>query len=234
MRKLVLALLLLVATRAFPCSCVTGTVEEQRRFSAIVFVGKVASIDLDDVDGAVVTFDVLQAWSRNAPKSVIVRTSQSGAACGYLPAEGGTYIIFAHRSASTLTMGLCSHNAPIVCAKETLRILGKPLTVHAPLPDMSTWGSDDFPFKTLPDCARPPSISYGDLLPHGVRVSNLRAIVRTDGTLDDLNFQLMCAPANSAQCTPALEARVREWLTTPGHVKPATLDGKPIAVKITY
>jgi len=234
MRKLVLALLLLVATRAFPCTCVSGTVAESRKLAALVFVGKVTAVDLDDFDGAVVTFDVLQAWSRNAPKSVTVLTSQSGSACGYVPAEGGMYIIFAQHNELTLTMGLCSHNAPIVCAKETLRILGKPQTVHAPLPDMSTWGSDDSPFKTLPDCARPPSISYGDLLPHGVRVSNLRAIVRTDGTLDDLNFQLICAPADSAQCTPALEARVREWLTTPGHVKPATLDGKPIAVKMTY
>ncbi|MGH2754483.1 MAG: hypothetical protein ACRDLB_08610 [Actinomycetota bacterium] len=107
----------ITATPCWACSCVEQTKEEQADNADAVWYGKVREISGGDTDDGTFGDDNLRVRFRvrtvykgkNIKRSTIVRTNESGAACGYETfEEGKRYTVFADRSNGKLYTSLCS------------------------------------------------------------------------------------------------------------------------------
>lgn len=232
MPRFVIALLLLFAAHeAFACSCAgSGNPLAEKRQASLTFVGRTVSVEPVGGFQVRVTFDVLVAWRRDVPRRVSVLTSESGAACGYVPPIGEVHLLFAYRSKQDqeLRIGLCSHNRPLICAENDLPRFGRPGTRHETLPDFKTFGSDDAPLPYYTRCVKQPE-PIGDhtlVVIYGFQIHKLAYTVLRDGSVRDVSFEMKCPDV----CTPADEAGMRNAVARLKY-KPAMLGSRPVAVR---
>jgi hypothetical protein len=244
-RLLLLAVIVIPASpRALPCSCAGVSVEVARKNAALVFVGRVTARQIPDIDvsdarallragldlTAKVSFDVLQAWSYDAPRIVEAITPMSGASCGYLPDPGTTHIIFAHRRKphDPLEIHLCSRNAPIENANDILERLGPPVVRYHQLQPGAAATHGAWPLYRLGRRVKSPSpISR----PEPEVVANapcrglvvLRLIIDATGTV--VEVEDLSRPPDAF--TRARADAALEWT-----FRSATLDGNPVAVEM--
>jgi hypothetical protein len=237
---LLASMVLFVPRLVFACSCITPGVREEKKRAALVFVAKVSNVKLPSYVGppAEVTFEVLVAWKGRPPKSVTVYSSPYGASCGWVPAVGGYYLVFAHRYSGEprLQMGLCSNHVHYFCAQSAIRQLGRPTIRHSPLPTSDGLGTDDSPvppYLLWSGCTRPPQrpLQANLHLPPAVEMKDFSATILRDGTVRDLSFKLVCAPHVRSECTDELEARIRATVLS-WRYRPGTFNGREVAMRI--
>jgi hypothetical protein len=105
------------AQPCWACSCAGQTKEEYAKSADAVFFGKVIHIGGGDTDDGTFGDDYLRVkmWVRtvykgkNVKRVTVVRTNESGAACGYESfEEGDRYTVFADKRNGKLFTDLCS------------------------------------------------------------------------------------------------------------------------------
>jgi hypothetical protein len=117
-----------LADRAAACSCMSSGPPCQAAWTAdVVFAGKVRAIDpVQDNPGLSplrVTFDVERGFINAPPAVAEVTTGAGGGDCGYRFVVGKRYLVYARRSPSGLTAGICSRTRPIEAAGEDIKYL---------------------------------------------------------------------------------------------------------------
>lgn len=123
---LVLGEVLLMPSSAQACRCLeTKSAAAAYKHARAVVVGRVASItrQVDDADGANVTFRVTQAWKRDVPQTIHITT---GTTCAFSFAQDGSYLLFLqHISGDTFTTARCMGNRDAASATSFLEWLKK-------------------------------------------------------------------------------------------------------------
>jgi len=142
------ALLLLAARPVHACTCLPQTLEESLRNSTLVFEGLVVEVEAVDADGELgptllrVRMRVTESWTPGLAEEVVVRTSASGAACGYRFEVGRSYLVYADAgSAEAPAVTLCSGTKPREQAQDDRRHLGLgvvPVSPSQPTVTLST------------------------------------------------------------------------------------------------
>jgi hypothetical protein len=102
-----LFLLLVPASPAGACSCLSEPVTTDLRNASVVFVGH-ADETMQEAAALVTTFRVERVYKGSPSSRVRVSTAANEPACGVPFVEGRTYAVFAHDQAGTMTTGLCS------------------------------------------------------------------------------------------------------------------------------
>jgi hypothetical protein len=245
-RSLLLLALILAAwsPRAIACSCAGIPVKLEKKNASLVFVGRVSSRDIPEIDlgdaralmqpgldlRAKVSFEVLQAWSYDAPRTVEAFTPMSGGSCGYLPDPGTAHVIFAYRRTPDVPFQIhvCSNNAAIERAEAILEELGRPAVRYQPLTPDADAAPGAWPVYRLGGRVKAPvriSRSDAEVSPDAPCRGNvvMRLVVDSSGRVvevEDLN------PRPDA-FTRAYAAAARKWT-----YRPARLRGSPVAVEI--
>jgi hypothetical protein len=241
MKRAWIGLLLLFATRAaLACSCVgSPTVQEELTRADTVFAGVVESIEV--MEGMTrfgssqrkVTFRVMQWWKTSSPvaERVQVWTGMGGGDCGYPVEEGQSYVVFAGRVAhDRLFFGICSRNASLVCASETLRELGPPIHTYEPV-EMERLIAAEQPYSSSSrPCLQPAKL----ISPRGFTMDKhcrfvVDGTIGIDGTVR--GFRIVSAPTLEGLCPPCLtdeiKAAVARW-----EFRPGLLNGRPVETRL--
>jgi hypothetical protein len=117
---------------AFACSCAgPRPASEVYQESDAVFVGKAVDIKSKDHFN-IVQFDVDMAWKGVPEGTVLVKTAESSATCGYDFEQGQNYLVYAHNSSNYLSTGTCGRTQPFEGAFQDLAYLGPG---YIPAPD---------------------------------------------------------------------------------------------------
>lgn len=128
--SVVVALLVVVnIAPVFACECLPrGTPTEELNKAAAVFSGKVTATRIvqgDQFPEVEVTFDVSTVWKGLVSKTIIVKTADNSAACGYPFRAGEEYIVYAYGEEDDLQTGICTRTAFLTRAQEDLTELGE-------------------------------------------------------------------------------------------------------------
>jgi hypothetical protein len=111
-----LALGTVVATAlpCFACTCAAATPRQHARAADVVFTGRVVKIVRPAPDNAIgddwmrVRFDAGLTYKGRARAGRVVRTNESGAACGFRFRRGKRYTVFAYRHKGRLETNICT------------------------------------------------------------------------------------------------------------------------------
>lgn len=103
---LVLGSLLLFTNCAHACSCMSAPIEKEFSRSEAVFAGEAVSFEGAGSEDRMVTFRVAKTWKGPDRETLQVRTTASGASCGYRFEEGREYVVYA--AGDGLEVGLCA------------------------------------------------------------------------------------------------------------------------------
>jgi hypothetical protein len=140
---------------AHACSCVIpGPPEDELARSAAVFSGRVSNRDepgflvASSADPVQVTFEVYAVWKGPLYDTITITTARSGASCGYAFEEGEEYLVYAHGSANSLAVSLCSRTQLLEGADEDLVALGEGNTALVENPTLPE-GLPDWPIIVL-------------------------------------------------------------------------------------
>lgn len=129
--SLVVALMLvggMLARPARACTCIPNPPPEEARAAAAgVFAAEV--LDLEDVEGSYpsdlrVTLRIIQTFKGDYDETLVVRTANNSAACGFPFQKGGSYLVYVDREESNLRVSLCSRTAALADATEDLIAFG--------------------------------------------------------------------------------------------------------------
>lgn len=164
--------------------------------------------------GRRVTFEVAKSWKGPTTDTIEVWTGQGGGDCGLNVGEDVSYVVFARSSNGLLQASACSLTKALPCAKELLSELGEE--------DAGAATKDEiYPLRDL-FCIRPPLlIGERGFDPELLRHTAVNLIVDAEGNVREFAF------ADEDDADPAIAKRIRAW-----KFRPATLDGKPVAVRI--
>jgi hypothetical protein len=96
------------------CTCAPATPRQHARAADVVFTGRVVNIVRPAPDNSMgdddvrVWFRVGRTFKGGTRAHRVVRTNESGAACGFTFRRGARYTVFAYREKQRLTTLLCS------------------------------------------------------------------------------------------------------------------------------
>jgi MYXO-CTERM domain-containing protein len=116
---------------ALACSCEPQTVEQAKQSAVAIFQGRVIAVEAapssspDALPEKSVTLEVARSWRGVQQQGkVTLRTSESGASCGYSFVLGTSYLIYASGEPAKLEVHSCSRTRPLSDASEDLAALG--------------------------------------------------------------------------------------------------------------
>lgn len=169
-----LLLLVIVQPATLACSCAGGggpaCYEAWTPYTSAVFLGKVTRIT--GIINLTVHFDVEDPLMGLTGKTVSIETARSGSACGYTFQAGKRYVVYAHKTGSTLYAGLCSRTRPAEYGQEDIQYFH---SLGSTPPSSRIFGSlkkytfdPDFKPKFQPsimDHYRPPEEYYRAMVP---------------------------------------------------------------------
>ena len=115
---------------AFSCSCAPSSLEEHIARSSVIFEGIPLSKNSHDEYSHTFQFKVTRSWKGIDKNTVSVKTSNSGAACGYNFNIGEVYLVYGNSSFSEndlVSTGICSATKPIDESDEDVQKLGDPI-----------------------------------------------------------------------------------------------------------
>ena len=124
------ALVAISAKSVLACSCAPPPAPKDALKSAqAVFLGKVIKIEKigkRQFGALTVTFEVSTNYKGVKTKQVEVRTSSSGASCGYGFAKGSSYLVYCYSTdkGKTLSTGLCTRTCPKKNAQADIKAIG--------------------------------------------------------------------------------------------------------------
>jgi len=127
-------LVLFPATKAYACSCASGTPKEKKERSAAVFSGKVVQRNwltkkIDNQRTRQYTFKVEKAWKGVDERRISVYSYDGDSStCGFAFKQGESYLVYAYESNGRLVTNLCSGNVPIDSAVTEIDQLGEAKT----------------------------------------------------------------------------------------------------------
>lgn len=117
------------------CSCLVSTPEENMGRADAVFEGRVVAVAREggpsEVQGGgtnEVRLRVVRYWKGELGETVVIRTAENSAACGYPFSAGTSYLVYANRTEKGLETGLCSGTLLITEAQELLPRMGAGIT----------------------------------------------------------------------------------------------------------
>jgi len=124
-----MSLLLLLPDCASACSCMGVPIQRYISSSDAVFSGKVVEIERpspikSSADPETVTFRVIESWKGPGGGTLEVKTSVSGASCGYHFEEGQDYLVYAYGKGEPFETDICSGTTHLSKADEDLALLG--------------------------------------------------------------------------------------------------------------
>lgn len=125
-------LLTLIPQPVHACSCPgVGPPAEELAKSTAVFAGKAInrrspfSLVQRSDNPLYVTFEVSQVWKGPNWQTLLIRTVEDGASCGYNFQKGEEYLVYAHGDEGDLRVSLCSRTQPLDKATEDLSAFGE-------------------------------------------------------------------------------------------------------------
>lgn len=77
------------AADALGCSCVTVQPDAERKRTALVFIGRAADVQRDVTGRETVSWEVLQSWSRRAPRIMITSSTTAEVVAATRPSPDG-------------------------------------------------------------------------------------------------------------------------------------------------
>jgi hypothetical protein len=229
MRLGLLLVALFAARIAAACQCPLSTAAADYQRADVVFGGRVTAIDEPVQTGTSgtqrVTFEDTRVWKGAASTRILLL---GGNACAATFRSGHAYVVFAQRLASGDLMALpCAIAPPLVCANYfgLLPALG--------IRDGDAPASGE-PYP-LPEanCVKPPVLVRGKDLGRIIQYRQLRVDLLVDREGKVARFAFSPGAVACHECTSEdrreVERIVRTW-----RFRPATLNGRPVAVQIGY
>jgi hypothetical protein len=240
MRRILFAAIVFLACRpSFACSCVTGSdpADAYVKYADVVFIGRVTAIapeprptfqpgqgpahDWGPGNGVHVSFDITNVIKGTRDRAIQIWTGYGGGDCGVGFRAGLTYIVLARYDAQgVLIASYCGGTTWLGYrwARERFAWL---------LEDVK-W-SDPEPYDVIAGIA--PPILIGARVPELAQMDNFPVLLEIDREGRVTHFSYERGPENCTAC--CAEKRERLLRNVPlWRFQPATLDGKPIAVRI--
>jgi len=233
MKRMVLAILLLVSARAaLACSCAGGgSAKENALGSDAVFAGVVESIEDTGRWELKVTFRVLQWWKGDElSESVVVITGRDGAACGYPVVKGQAFLVFAsHTPEKGLSLSLCSRTSALVCAMDDVKALGPPVKTYETIKRKALIAREQpYPAYSRPCLRAPLLISDRGLEMDRRCIYAVEGVIGRDGVVRDFRI-VRRPPQDFCPADAYIAERVAAW-----RFRPARIGGKAVETRLIW
>jgi hypothetical protein len=252
MRLLLPLLLLLSASNALAqgCLCASApTAEQAFQASTVVFAGVVEKVEDPEADrieslpaneqaaareaaadtlSRIVTFRVMQWWKGDTKlREVKLYASSDGSACSMTTRVGESYLVYSKPSGKfpdKLTLSICSRTARLVCGRDDMKTLGKPLATFAEI-DQKKLIAKEQPFPELGrGCMTLPLLINERPAVEERCYYDVDAVIDETGALRD--FKDLTDRTKSG-CVPLDAKLIATW-----RFRPATIDGTPVQTKL--
>lgn len=241
-RCLILFLIVLAwSSEALGCDCrLSGSPEAEAARSAAVFVGEVIDVSSSDrplgdgdeivAPGHRLRFRVLDRIkpSGKGADQIELFTGWGGGDCGLVPREGSFFLIYAFHNPETdqLETSICTRSAPVLCAREDLRRLGR----RNPSYLKEAMASEEM--GSLPCVAKPRLRSKDDLSwPEAASPVQVKLTLTLDvsGNVLDVRIDEVLPEGEFNGFRQEVLQKVRRW-----RFHPATYQGRAVPVTTSW
>ena len=196
---------------------------ESMAASDAVFAGVVQKIEAGE-RGRLVTFQVLKWWKgENPTREIQLRTSGDGTGCEFRVEDGRSYLVYSRRNRwGELTLSIGGRTGSLVCAKNEMAELGTPVQSYEEI-DPAKLIEREQPYTSL-QCIKIPLLIGERPAIDAQCYYEVDAVIDETGAVRDFKG---ITDRSKAGC-PALDPKIiQAW-----RFKPATIDGKPVQVKL--